>query len=816
MKLVLEPPAVCRFLTVLLFAGLLYATALPTLAQTEKCPPTDTLVAGDRVKCSTPDDDSEDIVVELTDFPIGTTGTTPRNHAVKLSHAGTGDLVVRIGGMGSRITTLGQHSRGVDVDRNTPKEGWKSEITLFDRASIATSGTSAHGINFITQGEHASNRTDIRLDSLSSITTTGKAARGIYAQGNISGNSKSDGDLHISLNNGARIRTEGEEAVGIEADKEDGNGDISVSLNNGASVITEGKYAYGIYIRNRGDNNTGKISIRLDNGSHVRTSGRSAHGIYAQHASGEDIRVHVSRGSSVIAEGNNATGISLGQNSITGANVPTTKINQLVTVDGRVVSGSGAFAAGIFLRGGGRVIIGPTGSISSQDGYAIRSRRQKMNYWEIPVTKPYQSELTVDLALNGRELHEVVSGKIVNGKVGEVADFSRTLISSHGVILFDSRKITLNSDFDHENVQKKYSWSYETSTSPWVPSGAYDIRLSEHFFTPASDEIKVIEKGPTTYGETQKALELNFSEESTDSRIAALSAVYEALPDFLLTLDGDPFSGPKVRLSGSPHWIRFAVAGGSRDPSPSTAAGRHRFTGAAAAIGFDRRLGEGVAGSLVLRTVRGTAKVSAAVGAGKVRANGLGMAGEVEFNGSDGRYAKGQLSLTGYDLDMKASGSGAVTDGSAAAKAKVLTFGVEAGQRVDLDGNTGITTRLWFDRSRASMDGITDTRGSTVSIADGTRLAVGGGIELVEDFDVSGGLLSWRWSLGLEHVLDERTEVVVSGTPLGANLPGTGMLLGLGAGWRTGSTVLAADISVDGIGSGNHTFLASLNMDVRF
>ncbi len=74
---------------------------------------------------------------------------------------------------------------------------------------------------------------------------------------------------------------------------------------------------------------------------------------------------------------------------------------QTVNLNGRVFGGSGD-AAGVFLAGGGRVYIGPRGTLGADSGIAIR-------------TTGDNPKLYVDMNLDGRQLHKVIGNSwIIN------------------------------------------------------------------------------------------------------------------------------------------------------------------------------------------------------------------------------------------------------------------------------------------------------------------------------------------------------------------------------------------------------------------
>ena len=92
---------------------------------------------------------------------------------------------------------------------------------------------------------------------------------------------------------------------------------------------------------------------------------------------------------------------------------------QTVTVNGPITSA----AEGVFLANGGRVIIGPTGSIDSTSGFAILATG------DVGGVKP---KLRVDLNLNGRRLQEAIADGdwILN-------DGGQTTIAINGEVLHD-------------------------------------------------------------------------------------------------------------------------------------------------------------------------------------------------------------------------------------------------------------------------------------------------------------------------------------------------------------------------------------------
>ncbi len=78
---------------------------------------------------------------------------------------------------------------------------------------------------------------------------------------------------------------------------------------------------------------------------------------------------------------------------------------QMVNLNGRVFGGSGD-AAGVFLVGGGRVYIGPRGTVGADSGIAIR-------------TTGDNPKLYVDMNLDGRQLHKVIGNSWIINDAGQ-------------------------------------------------------------------------------------------------------------------------------------------------------------------------------------------------------------------------------------------------------------------------------------------------------------------------------------------------------------------------------------------------------------
>ena len=185
---------------------------------------------------------------------------------------------------------------------------------------------------------------------------------------------------------------------------------------------------------------------------------------------------------------------------------------------------------------------------------------------------------------------------------------------------------------------------------------------------------------------------------------APRAAVYEALPGFLLRLNGGGPAGERITSPRSPVWMQLSASRGSHSPERSTVGQESDFDRLAVEAGLDVAMGEHFIGSISLRHVTGSAKVSSPFGGGDIEAEGIGVSLGASWKGLDGHYANGSLSLTDYDVDVSSDDRTLKRD--ADARGTLLNF--EAGRRIALSERMNLTPRAWMVRSAISVDKFTD------------------------------------------------------------------------------------------------------------
>ncbi len=743
--------------------------------------------------------DRGDIVLRVRNSKITTSGS--RGRGVFASHFQTdgfsaGDIVIDVSG--TTITTTGGSSAyGVYGYHNGEDGGIR--VSVRGGSSVSTSAASAHGIYARHAGTALSDIVVTVADS--AVTASGAGARGVYARRQTSGG----GDIDIHIAGGAITTTGTGAAHGVYGYHNGWDGGIRISVTGGSSVSTRGAGAHGIFawhdgtaysdmaitvadsaVTASGAGSRGIYALRggsglgssgdiyiLVRGSTIRTT---SHGIYVLQLEGSDdgaVRIGI-RDSDIRASGAGAHGVAVGGLSTSGNTLFATTgrdddgyRKQTVWVDGRVYGGSGT-GAGIYLAGGGRVIIGPNGRVGAASGIAIRAA---MRSGQASADDP---KLYVGLRPEGRRIGDLLGGDIVNE-----GGASRTTLAVNGVVLMDAGTV---------------------ADGVLVPNGAWDVALRAE-----ADGAHIIVADFLEY-------------------FAPRAAVYEALPGVLLRLDEAGGSGgigdaALLRSAHTPIWARIAGGQGSYKPGAATVGAEYDHERFSVESGMDFALPyEGLAGWAGVRVVSGSANVSAPTGGGRIEARGMGLIGGVAWEGEDDWYGRGRLSLTRYSADLSSETRGGLKSG---VTGLVHGLGLEGGRRFGLEllgRKTRLTARGLLRRSGVAMGEFEDGLFSRVSVEEANRLSAGAGVIAETGLLRRDGVdrLTLRGSLGAAQVLGGGTKVDVSGTALESKAGGTRLGAGLGGAYRMGGYTIGGSVGAAGLGSGDTSWSARLEARFAF
>ena len=368
------------------------------------------------------------VKIDVRDLRIITTG--PRGRGIDAYHIGAGNIDVDVNG--GSITTSGELAYGIRARHQSTTKDDNDNFILMDgditidpkNLTITTKGVAADGI----EGYHENNGDlIIRLQDV----TIDTQSRGIYR--NIGTLSKGIFGYHSGV------------------------GDITISPRGG-SITTRGTYSYGIEGRHTG---VGNVSITTDSNHTITTMGDNAHGIVAYHFGTTDSRtMAVTVDGMVETKGADANGVQMGVVNDQGEPERVAGVDadgyrrQRVTVNGSVNGGSGA-AAGVFLAGGGRVYIGPQGTVGAESGIAIRSSGGS------------NPKLYLDMNLDGRRVARVIGDDWIINDGGETTIVVNDVLLHDGATGSTGRRAA-NGAWDV--MVRDEGVTVDTSTSPWTIS----------------------------------------------------------------------------------------------------------------------------------------------------------------------------------------------------------------------------------------------------------------------------------------------------------------------------------------------------------
>ena len=251
-------------------------------------------------------------------------------------------------------------------------------------------------------------------------------------------------------------------------------GDVEAALTALPAIYTD---AYKNRVRWLAkSHNEADIEINVGEGYRIVSGGdgiRAGHRVL--HDNSGAIAVTVRKGAIVTAE---RYGIRIGNAGLDDRGTPDRTddiLDQTVTVEGEVRS-TGTDGVGVYMEGGGRLMVGPAGRIIAASGVAVQATKNPM------YDNADAPRLRLTLELDGRPMSEVLGGEIVN-------DDGETRLVVNGVLLYDD--------------------AADDVTGQWIVNGARDVSARK-----VDRRVNLLEV------------------------YAPRAMLYEGLPGLLLRLDG--------------------------------------------------------------------------------------------------------------------------------------------------------------------------------------------------------------------------------------------------------------------------------------
>ena len=318
------------------------------------------------------------------------------------------------------------------------------------------------------------------------------------------------------------------------------------------------------------------------------------------------------------------------------------------------VFGGPGEAAGIIVEGDGAVYIGPKGSVGAESGIAIlatggapeqpvNSNRVSRLVVEVNgdsgrtqtgdaepgiaiLATASAPKLLVDFDLDGRRVAEVIGDDWIINDGGETTIWVNDTKLHDGAAGVVAGAVALNGAWNVAMREEGVTVDDRSDPDPanWVISEPAAGVVADRDFT-AEDFI-------------EREKRHVFIEE-----YAPRAAVYEALPGFLLRLDGRQLSGKRLSSHGSPFWARLSGGRGSYEAGRASVGAQFDYGRFSAESGLDFSLDENAAASISVSRVSGSADVTAPTGGGKIEAEGFGVALGLSLDGANAYYARGAL-----------------------------------------------------------------------------------------------------------------------------------------------------------------------------
>ena len=526
---------------------------------------------------------------------------------------------------------------------------------------------------------------------------------------------------------------------------------------------------------------------------------------------------------------------------------------QTVTVNGSISSQG----AGIFLANGGKVVIGPRGSIRSTSGIAILATGTVPAVANDPNTRKTQTmaaippKLRVDLNLGGRRMSQAIGDDWILNDGGE------TTIAMNGVVLHDgatgaTEETARNGAYNVRMVVNGVKVTDRSDPEMWTVSERAEGEVDDADRVIADRDFSAVDftevrrpsppTPPTPPEPDPPAIDAAKLEEVVEGAVATAlgsiapapsaaeapasafveeyaprAAVYEALPSALLGLNeaglgtGAPAPAGQLLLRAHPR--------GERRLQPCRLHRRAApwlwLSPVCSPVG-PWPWGETLGASLALHRAWSTAGVEAGSGGGGIGVEATGLVLDGAWRDPDGFYAKAGLAMTRYEIDAGSDDPavGALVRG-VGARGSLVRF--EAGREVALEDGLEVAPRLWLKRSALSMEDFVDAVGSRVSVADLERLTGGIGMAARTERRMGAGMLFLEGSVDLAHVLDGATTVAdVSGARLTSRAPATELRAALSGVWRHDGVSLAAEASMNGSHTGDAGGALGVRLSVQF
>ena len=722
------------------------------------------------------------------------------------------------------------------VDANNDNTHTDAEITAYLTTDSADRRAFLRNIlrEHLSEAEQAVLRAAVTDDGLDAAFDAGgftdaayrTAVRGFLDRFNV-------GNIRVAVNNGA-INSRGDGVRAYYATPHDSNGEIEVTVAEGVSVT--GGMA-GIYVANAGmatvrEESTRGEALALTEDTTLRRQFVTVHGTVT---GGTDAAVHLSGGGALlVGEKGKVHAGSSGRAIL--VNDPG---HSEIVIHGAVRGGAGAPAA-VDATGGGRVVVGLTGSVDANGAdRAIRAGRatpDDTRTTAVVLHAPGDSASEDGLSwMAARDAAARVQGDI--GGEGLVADNPIVfgLTDDEGATGQEVARPLVDGRPDLSGLPGEPAPPGGSGGQPPPGTGGQGTdqpgTSEQGTEQPGTGDPGTGTRQPGTGGPgtgqpgagdpgTGRAGTGRPGTTTTtmncDSATDDRCRLYEALPSVLLSMNGLPTREERLAAArnGSGGWAQVETARGEWTADSSTRTGvAYDRSRSGVRVGVDGAVGETGLFGVSLHGLRGSADMTQNGGKAELSGVGLSVSGAAEIG--DGIYIDAQAGATRYDVKLTSKTGRILKDG---AKGTGYALAVEAGRAVAVSDSVTLTPRAGFVWSRVSLGDFADSRLATpVSVEEAESLMGRAGVGVEMTPGGAGGLRAFG-SAEATHEFSGETVTRVLDTRLKSSPETTGarFALGVAHGWGEGRFALQGSANYATGGSDGEGFGGGLSLSMRF
>ena len=283
---------------------------------------------------------------------------------------------------------------------------------------------------------------------------------------------------------------------------------------------------------------------------------------------------------------------------------------------------------------------------------------------------------------------------------------------------------------------------------------------------------------------------------------------------------GSRFQLTGADADGNGFWGRMEGAYGRFDDARISTTGMdHRVDTWKVQFGADGSLAETPDGGRLIAGVNlsygeASSRIESVFGNGALKSDGYGIGATLTWYDGSGFYADAQAQAGRYSSDLESELLGVLANDNGG---RAEAFSVEAGKRMSIDENLGITPQFQMIYSNVRFDRFADPAGTVITAASNNSLMTRWGLAFDYQGNWEGGNSRAYGIANISYEWLDATQTLVAGTPIqhaGQRLTGE---IGLGASvdWQENIALYGEMLASTPIGSFGKSYAVEGNFGLR-